>query len=383
MIRKIKNWENLPADIKGILDGERAFIGPEHIVIDLTNRCNLRCIGCWIYSPLLGDAAPSSEWMRQELSYETLCNLIDDLAEMGTSRIRFTGGGEPFLHPYIRNLLAYVKEKGIICAVTTNFTTVDESMVRFLVDIGLDDLAVSLWAHNAEEYALTHPGVSRGIFLHIENMLRLLSAIRTNRRPRLLLCNVLSNLNFQNASAMADFALDVGADAVYFTMIDIIEGRTDSLLLSEEQRIFLAEEIVRIQDRINQLPDDKKIGLENIEGVQKRLFAQQADSGMYDAAAVDEIPCYIGWMFSRITANGDVSPCCRGVNIPVGNINQRRFKDIWYGERQSEFRHKALHLKKSDPYFAKVGCYKTCDNLMHNSSMHEKIKKLANLPAKR
>ena len=31
-------------DLAGSLDDHRAFIGPEHVVIDLTNRCNARKI---------------------------------------------------------------------------------------------------------------------------------------------------------------------------------------------------------------------------------------------------------------------------------------------------------------------------------------------------
>ena len=27
--------------------------GPEYVTVDITNKCNLNCIGCWTYSPLL------------------------------------------------------------------------------------------------------------------------------------------------------------------------------------------------------------------------------------------------------------------------------------------------------------------------------------------
>src|SRR5512137_232066 len=37
----------------GIMNGSRAFGGPVQVNLRLTNRCNLCCIHCYYYSPLL------------------------------------------------------------------------------------------------------------------------------------------------------------------------------------------------------------------------------------------------------------------------------------------------------------------------------------------
>lgn len=39
-------------------------------------------------------------------------------------------------------------------------------------------------------------------------------------------------------------------------------------------------------------------------------------------------------------------------------------------DRMDEFRYKAKHLKKSDPYFEEISCYKGCDNLWMNLETH-------------
>ena len=102
----------------GVRDGSQAFTGPEHVVIDITNRCNNNCIACWTRSPLLGDKGPDNAWHRQQLSRDVVLRLVNDLAGMGTKIIRFTGGGEPFLHPDIFDFIAAVKSHKIYCAVT-------------------------------------------------------------------------------------------------------------------------------------------------------------------------------------------------------------------------------------------------------------------------
>jgi MoaA/NifB/PqqE/SkfB family radical SAM enzyme len=48
-------------------------------------------------------------------------------------------------------------------------------------------------------------------------------------------------------------------------------------------------------------------------------------------------PCYKGWTFCWILANGDVVPCC-DCNIPLGNINNETFESIWYSKKYYELR---------------------------------------------
>jgi hypothetical protein len=60
------------------------------------------------------------------------------------------------------------------------------------------------------------------------------------------------------------------------------------------------------------------------------------------------------------------------------------FRDIWISEKQEEFRRKTKLYVKDDPYFsyigndpaARVGCYKSCDNLGHNQHVHHCLKSL-------
>jgi len=115
-----------------------------------------------------------------------------------------------------------------------------------------------------------------------------------------------------------------------------------------------------------------KIHLDNFEGFLKRI-SKANPAGQYDRAEIDAIPCYVGWIFSRILANGDISPCCRGVNMPMGNILEQSFRSIWESVKYRDFRCRAKYLKKSAPFFTMIGCYEFCDNLMHNRQVHKRI----------
>jgi hypothetical protein len=96
------------------------------------------------------------------------------------------------------------------------------------------------------------------------------------------------------------------------------------------------------------------------------------------------MPCYVGWFFARILPDGNVNSCLKSHRIPVGNIYKHSFRDIWLSDKQAEFRKKTMVYIKDDPYFsligndpsAKVGCYKSCDNLGHNQHIHDRFASL-------
>lgn len=358
------------SDIDGILNGRKAFVGPECVVLDITNRCNERCSGCWLYSPFLKEK-PDRELLNREISFEKAKELIDSLAELGTKRIRFTGGGEPFMHPKIMELIAYTKAKRMILGITTNFSLLTKEKVMDLIRLEVDELAISIWAPNEQAYEKTHPNTPSGLFKRIRDNLLILN---TNKQKKtfVTLCNVICNLNYLEVEEMFRFALETGANGVYFTLIDILAG-TEQLLLNKEQRQIVLKQALKINDIWQELDAGKKIKLDYFHGFISRLNDDGALSGNYDQQKTSQIPCYIGWIFSRILADGSVSPCCRAVKKIMGNINNQAFGDIWFSESYNEFRSKAKNLPKTDPYFSGVGCLKMCDNLMHNEEMHRRI----------
>ena len=341
--------------------------------MDITNNCNCDCIACWTYSPLLGERKASKEWRKQQLSSDIIEKLVDKLGTMGTKEIRLTGGGEPFIHKDVMAIIRYIKEKGLICSVTTNLTLIDNTKVLELVSLGLDVLTASIWAGDSETYCTTHPNQSPDTFIRITEILKELKSIR-GRKPKLVISNVITGLNYHNIEQMVDYAQEMGAEEVYFAVTDPMEGKTDSLLLNDSQRVAVLEKIELLKQRYS---GQGTIRLDAIEQFTRRLSNPDSQKGMYDNNIINEVPCYAGWTFARIMADGNVSPCCRAVNIPTGNIYNDDFLTIWNGKKQKTFRKMALKGDKMSPFFLEIGCYKTCDNLPQNQWLHQRITTLS------
>ena len=355
--------------IAGILHGRKAFIGPEQVVIDPTNKCNLKCISCWLYSPLLKDK-PSSKWLNKELDQEVLKRLICDLASIRTKRIRFTGGGEPFMYKNLIKHIELARKKNIKVSLTTNFTLASRKDIDNIVALGVDELCISLWASDEKTYIDTHPTATAEQFSKLKDNLLYLKDMKKNS-VRVTFANVISNINYRKIFDMYKFAKAFGASDVYFTILDVIPGSTDVLLLSEYQR----QELIKEAETIKSEARRDNIALEFFDGFVRRLSKPEQDfrKGEFDKSDIDKIPCYVGWIFARIMADGSVVPCCRGVKKVMGNINDRSFKEVWFSDKYNEFRAKAKYQKKDTSYFEEIDCTKECDNFMHNKNMHKII----------
>src|SRR5208282_2262177 len=103
---------------------------PRLIFWELTKGCNLRCIHCRATSTEL--SSPS------DLSTQTACDIIDQIAGVSTP-ILVLSGGEPLFRSDIFQLARYGTDKGLRVALATNGTLVTKHVARISLD-GADAL---------------------------------------------------------------------------------------------------------------------------------------------------------------------------------------------------------------------------------------------------
>lgn len=383
----------------GIMRSEKAFMGPEVLHIDLTNRCNFNCIACWCRSPLLRDKA-MPEWERKlSLPLDLVKGIFDDLACMGGLRqVKIVGGGEPFMHPDILQVIRYIRQKGrgIEIDINSNFSLVNESIARELFDLGVDSFTISLWAGTPATYARVHPNQSEDTFNKIKNTLARVDSMKKaagSARPRVTFHNVIFNLNYMDIRDMINFALEVSADNIQFVPVDTVKGKTETLLLDSAQRLELLSSLRDIrknytpENRLYKDDSGRMVTLSDFDSFINRVERINMSTGAYDEDVVELYPCYAGWLFARVMATGDVVPCCKGHRMPMGNLYKNSFRDIWFSDIYNEFRRNGLTLSKEDPYFSRIGneaeartgCY-NCDNLWQNIPMHACLEKLRKNP---
>ncbi|MGB9748645.1 MAG: radical SAM protein [Candidatus Woesearchaeota archaeon] len=405
---KIKNCEKIYASLKnqdllkkliyenfdliGILNGRIAFNGPNRAEIYLTNRCNNRCVACWDKSPFLKITPEKERWNNLEMDFETAKKVIEELAEIGCKNIYLSGGGEPFMHPKIMDILRIIKDKGMVCGINTNFTLLNGDKIKELVDLKIDYLLVSLWASNPKTYLKTHPGQNKETFSRIKNNLKLLKKLKyenNTKLPQISLYNVIFKYNYAEVEEMFEFALEVGAEYCFLVPVDIVDGATEHLALGKKEMEFIIKKEKDILKKINvmieknkDIPDHEENIKRQFSNFMRRISEDSAKKGIYDFNLVNSIPCYVGWTYLRVLPEGEVTTCLKSHFKPIGEryyVNNNSLKKLWFSEKYSDFRNKALTLKKDSQEFKKfnIPCEKSCDNYEDNLIMHNKFKSLS------
>lgn len=93
------------------------------IAIEVTKNCNLDCSFCEVNR---------TASIKQDISFESVREILKDSSSCGISSVRFTGG-EPFLHPDLIGFAAEAKSKGFFVIINTNATLcLSESTLKYL-----------------------------------------------------------------------------------------------------------------------------------------------------------------------------------------------------------------------------------------------------------
>jgi sulfatase maturation enzyme AslB (radical SAM superfamily) len=147
----------------------------------ITSRCNFRCVFCNIWRIQPGFQTPRQEAER----------IIGDLAGKGLSYLSFSGG-EPLLVPYVFDLLAYAKERGILYThLVSNGYLMDAEKARKLRDARVSEISLSLDGdESSHDRGRGIKGAYRGVLAAVERVLAnapdtkiVLNAILDPRNP--------------------------------------------------------------------------------------------------------------------------------------------------------------------------------------------------------
>lgn len=360
----------------GIMNGSRAFGGPVQVNLRLTNRCNLRCIHCYYYSPLLevpaycalrmsrkegGDHPPSSADLKKMLKIDAdprrLRALIEELLRMGTRRFQIGGNGEPFLHKDAMEVIGILKRAGGYCFANTNGTLIDIATADDLIKLEFDELRITAMAGAGESYVCTHPGSTLETFDRLRRTLVHISEqkiARKVRRPKITLAFIVIAQNSDCIVEFAEFAAEVRADLVVYRPVDDIGDQALSSLVPDGKQVKSIIEQLKISK-----PFLESRGIDHNIAHFLKIFSRQLDTRLL----YQIIPCYYGWLSTIIDPDGLVYPCCRCYK-PLGNVTANSFNDVWNGRLYRNFRREALNLAERKKPLTDCDCY----NCVHHTA---------------
>lgn len=325
---------------------------PQSMEIAITRRCNLRCIFC--------DGRLDNPSDEVELPFSEFMRLIKEAGEMGVEEIALAGGGEPFFRP--KNAISAmraIKEHGMNGSVTTN-GLFPESVVEEIVEMGWDNLIVSLDGPDpaSHDFMRNRAGLFNrtvGTLEHFQSCKERLGM----SAPAIHINMILSNRTHTKITGMFQLAHKLGIPRVnILPLLDHVPGSHVARMSAQQMEEFLehaplAREVGRqlgIESNIDSLKDgilvEKQMRTDEVILADAGRAQRGGKHEPIRGAAKDptHIPCYYPWLHLVIHSSGHVKPCIQ--EEPVSFVNGRPLREIWKRDAHLEdIRHHMLEGK--------------------------------------
>lgn len=270
---------------------------------NVTLNCNLKCPHCYI------DASDRKNF--NELNTDAAKMLIHQIAEVSRPLL-ILSGGEPLLRGDIFELIRYGADRGLSMGMGSNGMLIDAEVANKLKKAGIKTVAVSLDSHVPDKH-----DQFRGVEGCWEKAVNAIKELKKND----VVVQVNTTVTKQNYSKIDDIvslAEGLGVDNFHLFFL-VPTGRGSAMddispaMYEEEIRYVLAQNSKRnLKVKPSCAPQFMRI-------------AKQMD--------IDTTHwirgCLAGLYYCRIYPNGEVTPCPY-LPIPLGNIRETAFKDIWF-----------------------------------------------------
>ena len=208
---------------------------PTNLSLNLTNRCNLKCIMC--RGIRHGGAVPENRpWYsrKRELPLEDWVRLLKQVAPFRPWL--YVTGGEPLMYPHFREFVLEAKKLGLVVHLQTNATLLARE-ADFLVEMGVEAVNVSIDGPPPVHDRIR--GLTGG-FAQVEaGVQALVAARKRSRRPNPILsfnCTI-SKANLDYLEEMVPLAIRLQGDFLQLqhTMFDSPEN------VARHNRLFSPE----------------------------------------------------------------------------------------------------------------------------------------------
>jgi len=274
---------------------------PLSVQLDLTYRCNERCVHCYL------DHDDHGEMTTAEIT-----SLLDQLAETGVFFLTMSGG-EILLRKDFFEILEHARALLFCVKLKTNAILIRERQAERIRSLGVDSIQISIYSHRPEIHdAITKvPG----------SLKRSLDAIRflKDQGLKVVIANVLMLQNIHDYPGVKALAAELGVE---FTIDPTITPRMDGdrSILSLNINQASLREVFRDKDLVG-----------NVEE-----FCAPPKQAHEDD--LDVLPCSAGHSACYVSPYGDVYPCVQ-FPLPSGNVRRTPFLDIWrHSEQLNEVR---------------------------------------------
>jgi radical SAM protein with 4Fe4S-binding SPASM domain len=301
--KRIQNFEFEPSEIQEAVKNGRLL----SMEIEFSLKCNFKCPYCYL---------PDESYFKGELGVDEIKNVLVQAKELGAKKIIILGG-EPMVYPKIFEMLEFITQHGMIVEMFTNGYNITEENAKRLFDLKIN---VVLKMNTSDKHLQDKLSGQEGASKQIEQSLNnLRTAGYPTKDPFLAISTIICKDNIKELPQFWRWLRD-NEILPYFEMLTPQGEATKNSWLN----VSSAE----VEDLFNEISLIDENEYDNVWEVQPPLVG--------NACLRHQFSCLVN-------SKGFVMPCV-GVTIPVGNIREKKLKDII---ADSEVIQKLRHYKEN------------------------------------
>jgi radical SAM protein with 4Fe4S-binding SPASM domain len=275
----------------------------------LTERCNLRCTHCYQEGDQVTEISLSQADRIAAIASETIREWSDSYGIIFVPSFHVTGG-EPFLSPFLIDILKHLKVKGFDLFLLTNGTLVDRKRAQMLSDVPVQGVQVSIEGPEAVHDHIRGPGSFTKALKGVHSLL--------NAGLEVTLNVTLSAINADHLNDLVGLAASVGAQRLGFSRL-VPYGQGKNLI----QKIIPKEKLKQIYTDILAIKNDN-VFITTGDPVASQVHTKiESEHGNIPLGG-----CAAGVSGITILPDGTLTPC-RRLGIPIGNILKDSFREVW------------------------------------------------------
>jgi AdoMet-dependent heme synthase len=279
---------------------------PSWIILEITNRCNLKCSHCYL----------SSQNKGADMSETLFKKILKEIQGIKLEMLAITGG-ECLMNNNIKKIIEKLSPITNTLVVETNLTLMNKDMIDYLARY--DNLIVQSSIEGKKNPFGRMP---------VSIMESILQKLKNKKIKTTLLCSA-NELGDEEIEYLKEISKKYDSKIGFERLIPM--GRAKNIDIDKK--------------KFNKLMKKMRV---------RGIHCSDPLMCLYEKKANTFVGCSAGIFACCISAQGDVFPCAK-LRISVGNINNKSLSEIWNKSR-------LLHNLRDREKMLNIKC-KTCKNI--------------------
>ena len=268
------------------------------LTLELTYRCNERCVHCY---------CPSNRDI-DEMSVDTIASLLGQFKSLGGFKVQLTGG-EIFIRKDIKDILTAVAESGLVADITSNLTLMREDTFKIIQEMRPRAVGCSIYSARAllhDQTTMVAGSFDKSIFW--------IKKLRSAGIPVAIKTPLMSHT------------------AQYWKEI---ESLADELGCEYQLDLNITAKNDGGKDPVEHRVKDTTVLAEIMSSRFYKLYINDEPLNLPKAPSTEAVLCGAGANGLTVSPDGTIRPCL-GLSTRIGSFPQDSLEKIW---QESDFFH--------------------------------------------